>query len=139
MADSDLLLAWRNDPAARAASFSLDEIPRATHLHWLEGKLADPSCAVLIIEHSGEPVGQIRLERAGDTAEIHIALAPAARGRSIGRQALRSAVAHARTLGARRVEARVKHDNEASLRAFEAAGFRVVGREQGIVELVADA
>jgi RimJ/RimL family protein N-acetyltransferase len=138
MEDADLLLAWRNDPAARAASFSSNEISRATHINWLEGRLADPSCAVLIVENAGEPVGQIRLEGTGDTTEIHIAIAPAARGRCIGRKALRAAVAHARTLGAERVEARVKHDNEASLRAFKAAGFRVVGHEKGVVELVAD-
>jgi RimJ/RimL family protein N-acetyltransferase len=139
IADADLLLAWRNDPETRAASFTSDEISRDTHVRWLERKLADADCALLIVEHGGQPVGQVRLDREGDAAEIHIALAPAARGRSLGREALRAAVtATPEVLGARRVEARVKEDNVASLRAFEAAGFRVVGRERGVVELVAE-
>jgi RimJ/RimL family protein N-acetyltransferase len=137
--DADLLLAWRNDPATRAASFSSDEITRDQHVRWLEGKLDDERCALLIVEESGEPVGQVRLERDGNTAEVHIALAPAARGRAIGRQALRAAVALVpATLGVRRVEARVKDDNEASLRTFQAAGFRIARHEEGVIELVAE-
>jgi RimJ/RimL family protein N-acetyltransferase len=138
-ADADLLLAWRNDPATRAASFSSEEIPREAHLRWLAGKLEDDNCALLVIEVAGAPVGQVRLEKDGDTAEIHIALAPAARGRSIGRQALQAAVGQAPvTLGAKHVVARVKADNESSLRAFEAAGFRVRSLEEDVVTLVAE-
>lgn len=138
-ADADLLLAWRNDPETRAASFSTEEIPREAHLRWLAGKLEDERCALLIIEVAGAPVGQVRLEKEGDSAEVHIALAPAARGRSIGRQALRSAVAEAPSLlGVSRITANVKADNEASLRAFEAAGFRAVTRDAGLVALVAE-
>jgi RimJ/RimL family protein N-acetyltransferase len=137
-ADADLLLAWRNDPATRAASFGSEEIPRDAHLRWLARKLEDENCALLVIEIAGAPVGQLRLERDGDTAEVHIALAPAARGRSIGRHALRTAVAEARSLlGVSRITANVKPENEASLRAFEAAGFRVVTRDAGVVVLVA--
>jgi RimJ/RimL family protein N-acetyltransferase len=139
MADADLLLEWRNDSATRAASFSSEEIPRQAHLRWLAGKLEDERCALLIVEVAGVPVGQVRLETDGDTAEIHIALAPAARGRSVGRQALRLAVAEAPSLlGVSRVTANVKADNEPSLRAFEAAGFRIVTRDAGVVTLVAE-
>jgi RimJ/RimL family protein N-acetyltransferase len=139
MADADLLLAWRNDPATRASSFRSEEIPRATHLKWLERKLADNACAVLIVEEAGEPVGQVRLDADAHMAEIHVAVAPVARSRSIGRQALRAAVAQAPALlGVSRIKANVKPDNEASLRAFEAAGFRIVTRDAGVVTLVAE-
>lgn len=140
MADADLLLALRSDPVTRAASFSSDDIPRDTHIRWLEEKLADERCALLIVEAEGETVGQVRLDRApaAGSAEIHIALAPAARGRSIGRIALCVAVARAASHGVTRVEARVKEDNEPSLRAFQAAGFRVVAKEAGVVLLVTE-
>lgn len=138
MADAELLLSWRNDPATRAASFNEEEVPLEAHVRWLAGKLDAPGCALLIVEDSGRPVGQVRLEREGDTAEIHIALGPAARGRSIGRRALQAAVAQAPgLLGVRSVAARVKQDNQASLRAFEAAGFAVTDTRDGVVELVA--
>ncbi|MHB1244191.1 MAG: GNAT family N-acetyltransferase [Gaiellaceae bacterium] len=140
MADAELLLSWRNDPATRAASFNEGEVSLEAHVRWLAGKLDAPECALLIVEDSGQPVGQVRLEREGDAAEIHIALAPAARGRSIGRRALHAAVALAPgLLDVRTVAARVKQDNEASLRAFEAAGFQVVGTSGGVVELAAEA
>lgn len=139
-ADADLLLEWRNDPTTRAASFSSAEVPRADHIRWLERKLVDPDCALLIVEEGGEPVGQVRLERHGETAEVHIALAPEARGRSVGRRALRAAVAEAPALlGVRRVRARVKRENEGSRSAFAAAGFRVAADEEDVIELVADA
>ena len=142
MADADLLLGWRNEPATRAASFNSAEISRETHLRWLERVLQDESRALLIVEVGGEALGQIRLDRSKtdpEVAEIHIGLDTAARGRSIGRRALRSAVEQAPDrIGAARVEARVKADNVASLRAFEAAGFRAVRSNDDVVELVAE-
>jgi RimJ/RimL family protein N-acetyltransferase len=142
MADADLLLSWRNDPATRAASFNSAEISRDTHLCWLGRTLKDENCALLIVEVAGEAIGQVRLDRSHedrDAAEIHIALDPAARGRSIGRLALRAAVGEAPSrIGARRIQARVKPENEASLRAFAAAGFRQVESDAGVVKLVAE-
>jgi RimJ/RimL family protein N-acetyltransferase len=141
-ADADVLLAWRNDAGTRAASFNSEEIPRDGHVRWLAAKLNDPDCALLIVEAQGEAVGQVRLDRSDedrDVAEIHIALDPAARGRSIGRRALRAAVGEAPAkIGAHRIEARVKPENEASLRAFEAAGFRVVSNDADVVKLIAE-
>lgn len=141
-ADADVLLAWRNDAGTRAASFNSEEIPRDGHVRWLAAKLNDPGCALLIIEAEGAAVGQVRLDRSHedpDVAEIHIALDLAARGRSIGRRALRAAVGEAKSrIGARRIEARVKPENEASLRAFEAAGFRLIGSDADVVKLVAE-
>lgn len=140
-ADADLLLTWRNDPATRAASFDQEEIARDAHVRWLEQKLNDDGCALLIVQVAGVSVGQVRLDRSDvdpQLAQIHIALDSTARGRSIGRLALRAAVAEAPArVGASRIEARVKAENEASIRAFEAAGFRVVGNDGGVVELVA--
>ena len=139
MADADLLLGWRNDPATRAASFNREEIDYEAHVRWLTRKLAEPECALLIVEDAGLPVGQVRLERESDAAEIHIALAPEARGRSIGRRALRAAVAETPALlGVRRVQARVREENHPSLRAFTAAGFHIVGRDGGVVELATE-
>lgn len=137
--DAELLLAWRNDPATRAASLDSEPIPLETHLAWLERKLADERTVLLIVEESGRPAGQVRLERednAPDTAEIHIGLDPAARGRAIGRTALTAAARLAETLGIRRIRAVVREENEPSLRAFRAAGFTVVSTGGGLVQLV---
>ena len=74
--DAERLLAWRNDPAVRSASLQQDPIPASTHVAWLQGKLVDPACELLIVEADGAPVGQVRIEADdGGRAEVHIALA----------------------------------------------------------------
>jgi RimJ/RimL family protein N-acetyltransferase len=79
----------------------------------------------------------VRLDQLDDDlAEISIGLAPEARGRGAGREALCLAAAEARNrLGVRMLTARVKADNEPSLRSFAAAGFSEVRREDDLVEL----
>ena len=60
----------------------------------------------------------------------------AARGRGVGREALRLAAAEARErLGVTELSARVKPDNEASLRSFAAAGYAEFKRDADVVEL----
>src|SRR6185503_18123098 len=59
MGDADRLLAWANDAATRAASFSTAPITRAEHLGWMARTLADPDHLHFIAE-DGEPVGQVR-------------------------------------------------------------------------------
>ena len=136
--DEERLLRWRNEPSTRAASFTRDVISAKEHHRWLTGKLSSPSCALLIIEEQGRAVGQVRLDRVDPaTADISIGLASNARGRGLGRDALRLAVAEAsRLLGVTAVRAFVKHDNRASLRAFGAAGFSVVGDDGSSFELL---
>jgi RimJ/RimL family protein N-acetyltransferase len=135
--DEARLLAWRNDPRTRDASFDQEEISSEDHRAWFARKRADSGCAILIIEDDGRPVGQVRLERLqSDLAEVHVGLAPEARGRGLGRAALRLAVRQAsELLGVQDLRALVKADNEMSLRAFGAAGFEETGKTDDIVEL----
>jgi RimJ/RimL family protein N-acetyltransferase len=136
--DEELVLIWRNEVSTRAGSFSSEEISRDEHSRWFARKLADSNCKLLIVEEDGRPVGQVRLDRVeADKAEISIGLAPDARGRGVGREALRCAVLEApRRLGVTTVTAFVKHNNAASLAAFTAAGFRVIGESDDVVELL---
>jgi RimJ/RimL family protein N-acetyltransferase len=135
--DEDRLLSWRNHPSAREASFSQDEISALDHHRWFVRKLKDPKCVLLIIEDEGRAVGQIRLDCvAPDLAEVSISLAADARGRGVGREALGLAASEAsRLLGVANIRARVKPDNEASLRAFRAAGYKVVEQDDDVIEL----
>ena len=135
--DEGHLLAWRNDPDTRAASFTEDEVTPEAHARWLTSKLTDRDCALLIVEDEGRPIGQVRLERVDDrVAEIHIGLAPEARGTGLGRAALSLACEDApNLLGVSEVRALVRRENEASLRAFRAAGFAEVATSREAVEL----
>src|SRR4051794_19839016 len=108
--DEELLLHWRNDAATRAASFSQKPIDPATHHAWLERALADPDTLVLVAEEAGQPVAQVRMNRtAAGIGEIHVVVAPEARGRGVARSALVAGTAEAAAaLDLREVLARVK-------------------------------
>ncbi|HEX4115911.1 MAG TPA: GNAT family N-acetyltransferase [Solirubrobacteraceae bacterium] len=87
-------------------------------------------------EGSAGPDGQA-IERASldprteGTGEVHIMVAPQARGRGLGAAVLVEAAARALAEpGIGGLHAHVKPHNEASLRAFVKAGFRVTGTEE---------
>jgi RimJ/RimL family protein N-acetyltransferase len=122
--DCEQLRAWRNDPDTVAASNGR-EVEPSEHAAWLEAKLADPGCRLWIVERAGTPIGQVRAERLdGGDVELHIGLGPDARGQGTGTQAIHEAVSKLPSeWGATGVVARVRPDNQASLRAFAKAGF----------------
>jgi RimJ/RimL family protein N-acetyltransferase len=134
--DEERLLTWRNDDSVREVSFSQDVVSPDEHHVWFLGKLRDPGCTLLIIEDGGCPIGQVRLDTVTPgEAEISIALAAGMRGRHLGRAALRLAATEAHRLGITDITARVRIENEPSLRAFRAAGYDVVGDDGAAVEL----
>jgi RimJ/RimL family protein N-acetyltransferase len=137
LSDEERLLEWRNEPTTRAASLTEGVVAPEDHGRWLRRKLADPDCALYVVLAGTEPVGQVRLDRVGEgVAEVSIGLAPEARGRGAGREALRLAETEAgERLGATTLRALVKPDNEPSLRAFAAAGYSEVSRSDDVVEL----
>ncbi|WP_188037124.1 bifunctional UDP-2,4-diacetamido-2,4,6-trideoxy-beta-L-altropyranose hydrolase/GNAT family N-acetyltransferase [Actinotalea sp. JY-7885] len=131
--DGDLLLAWRNDPLTRRASRSTAPVERADHLAWLARVLADPGRVLLVAEAAGRPVGTVRFDRTEhgtvgtgtELWEVSIALAPAARGRGLGRHVLAAGERAWRELVGPRpaVLAHVRPDNHASARLFRSAGY----------------
>jgi RimJ/RimL family protein N-acetyltransferase len=132
-ADADLLRRWRNDPGVRAVSVSPDPIAAEEHAAWLTRVLADPDRELLVIERGGIPVATVRFDRDSSAAEAEISVTvdPGARASGLGRRILREAtereLASHRDL--RRVRALVHADNEPSLRAFGAAGYRPAGAD----------
>ena len=138
--DSELLLRWRNDPETRRFSFTTHEITQAEHEMWLDARLRDPNTLFWIAMHDRDPVGQVRLTRSEREAEIHIAVAPTSRGRGYGRAILEGAAAACRERWptVKTILARIDSDNDASIRAFEAAGFRSTAEAEGRLLLVLD-
>jgi UDP-2,4-diacetamido-2,4,6-trideoxy-beta-L-altropyranose hydrolase len=123
-ADRRLLWDWANDPGVRAVSFQREPIPWADHVAWFETHSRDPNCFLYIVENNSQPVGQVRFEVSTTSAEVHISLVSAARGRGYGGEALRLGCADLRRLaGVTRIIAHVQRSNTASIRAFEKAGF----------------
>jgi UDP-2,4-diacetamido-2,4,6-trideoxy-beta-L-altropyranose hydrolase len=130
--DSRLLWEWANDPEVRAASFSPAPIPWETHEAWFNKKLRS-GCHILIAEdEEGTPFGQIRFDQRSDgDLEIDVSIARAWRGRGLGAEIIREAIGVIlNTNFPSRFHAFVKPGNAASATAFEASGFKRIGREQ---------
>jgi len=125
--DVNLLFDWSNDPATRKNSFSPEPIPFDTHQHWFRELLQDPGQrAYLLLE--AEPVGLVRFRiQQGEPCQavLSYSIAPQHRGRglaapllNLGTEKLRLEVGVPIT-----ITAKVKNDNQASLKALTRAGF----------------
>lgn len=128
VADTDLLLSWRNDPETRRQSKTSGEISRQDHVAWLDGVLADPDRRLLIAEADGGPVGSVRADRQAECWLLSWAVAPPARGKGYGK-----AIVAAMVDGLQgEIRAEVKSDNTASLRIAEAVGMTKIGEIDGL-------
>lgn len=127
--DSDSLLAWRNDPAAIAASLDSRPVSQADHDRWFARVIADPLRAIYVARDStsGERVGMCRFDSLPDqsSAVVSINVAPDWRGKGVGGLVLAAALSqfrddHDKT---HTLVAQVRRDNAASTRLFVTAGF----------------
>jgi RimJ/RimL family protein N-acetyltransferase len=126
--DAAQLLAWRNDPATREASFTSHAVTLPEHQRWLAGRLNDPTSRLWIAVAGEKQVGQVRLDlRSGGQAEISISVAPEYRARGYAVEMLAAANREASREGlAEEIVARVKPGNGASLALFARAGYRTI-------------
>lgn len=128
-AESQLLWHWANDEATRAASFASSTIGWDEHVEWYERVLSDPATAMWIAtDAAGRPLGQVRIERRGNTGLASFSIDPARRGQGWGTTVI--GLAARRWLhenAAEQVIAQVKPANAASAQALRHAGFRETG------------
>ncbi len=119
--DSDRLLAIANLPDVRGVSFRADRIAVADHEAWFARQLMDPDARIWLTP-GGE--GTIRLQRDLEAAVVSLAIEPQARGRGLARTLVAEAQNWLRlTAFAPRLDAWVRHGNQASRRLFTRAGF----------------
>lgn len=129
-ADSDRLLAWRNDPAAIRWSVTGSAVERAEHATWFATRLDDPGCRLWIAEVDGEPVGQVRIDVADGIGTVSLAVAPSYRGRGLAPALLMALIDEVATeVQVTGLRAIVHPDNVRSVRAFTTAGFTEAGTE----------
>ena len=131
-ADVERLAGWEGD--AEVTRFAGRRFGQpAGAWRWWERVRSDPRHRVLGIRTAdGRLVGDVELADinwARREAELRIRIGDRRfRGRGLGRDAVRAAVAYAARLGLRRVFLRVDVRNVVAIRCYEAAGFRRQGR-----------
>lgn len=126
-ADATMLFDWRNDPRTRRyfrnpAVIALDE-----HLEWFTRALSDESRLILVVCCGQSPVGCVRFDLDGDSAEVSIYLDPSRHGCGLGSGVLRAALdfLHAERPWVTVCSAEVLTENAASEAMFASCGFRV--------------
>ncbi len=124
--DAATLLGWQRDPETRRHARNPDAPTEDEHRAWLGAKLADPGCALHLIDHGGVPAGTVRLDRRGAGGlEVSIAVAPDRHRLGIGQAALEVL---RRLVPWAELWAEVLPGNRASHRLFEAAGYEPAGK-----------
>lgn len=122
--DGPLILTWRNDPQTRAGSLQRAEVPLEDHRAWMKTTLASATRRLFIACLENRPVGQLRLDlRTDGSWEVSLTIAPQERGKRLATGVLVAGEGIARSLGATCLVARIRVGNEASVRAFKAAGY----------------
>lgn len=124
--DAGILLRWRNDPSTRAASFHSNAVSDSEHEIWLERTLDNNLIDLWIVELDDQPAGQVRFdfEPTNDEATISFSLAPEFRGKRWATAVIETACRKVfLSDDVEIINAFIKPDNTASIRAFEKAGF----------------
>jgi RimJ/RimL family protein N-acetyltransferase len=132
--DARLLFEWRNDSATRESSFSTEPVSWDDHRTWLDRSVEDPHRALYVAEDDRGPVGTVRLDLEPAPPTISVTVAPERRGEG---HASRLIAAAAERHGPP-IVALIKPGNDASVRAFERAGFRRADEQDGVLRLVYD-
>ena len=130
--DRRLLFDWAADPAARAASFYSAAISWEGHIGWFSERLQDCDSVIYIGENAaGDALGLVRFQIKGEIAVLSVNVAPEVRGIGWGRRLIAFAThSLVRARSVRRIDAFVKLGNDASVRLFDAIGYRRAGIKQ---------
>ncbi|GIK39312.1 MAG: UDP-2,4-diacetamido-2,4,6-trideoxy-beta-L-altropyranose hydrolase [Chloroflexota bacterium] len=130
--DCELLWQWANEAEVRKSAFHSQYIPWENHVQWFAKKLKDSHCfQFLAFNEQNEAVGQVRFDLANnEEAEIDVSIDKRKRGLGYGALLIKEGVASlAGNSSITCVHSFVKIDNQASIRAFEKAGFIQQGSE----------
>lgn len=124
--DVMLIYEWANDKGVRENSFNSNPIPLEDHICWYEKKMQSKTTLFFIMMNEEQPIGQIRLELEGDSAQVNYSISAQYRGKGYGKEMLRLVEVELQTLHPEinKLVAEVKADNVASQSVFQNGKFR---------------
>jgi len=128
--DCKQIFEWANDDDTRAASFCSGLIDWDMHSNWFSQKLQDPNCLLLICGNEwGKSLGLVRFDLSGDEAIISINLDPNARGQGLAGFIITRTIDELfKRYNISKVSAFIMQQNLRSAKAFERAGFSMIGQ-----------
>lgn len=132
-ADTDLIVAWRNDPSVRERFVFREPFTRGMHEAWMRERVATGAVVQFMIceKQTDRPVGSVYLrdiDRQEARAEYGIFIGEAAaRGKGYASEVVSPVVRYAfSTLGLLVVGLRVYTDNAPAIASYRHAGFRII-------------
>lgn len=123
--DASTYFKWANDPAVRSNSFHQGKVQWDAHLRWFNSCIHNPDCYFyLFLNHTDQPVGQIRMSRNMDEVIIGISIDQNFRGQSLAPEMIKKACTHFfYRHPEEKITAYIKTENMASYKSFKKAGF----------------
>jgi len=130
--DCELVLSWRNLPEIVHLSSSRKVVSLAEHKKWFNSVLNDKKKLIFLIKVKSSPIGLLRFEiNNSNEAEISIYLIPGKTGHGFGVSAIKKGCNHLFSLGKiHKVVAKIRNDNERSIKAFSKCGFKLTSRSK---------
>lgn len=139
LTDAELLLSWRNDRETRANSINHAVVTRAEHIDWLNAKIKDENCKIIIGEDvsTGSYLGVVIFQycETQDDTTVSITVAPNMRGKGVGVMLLRKAISNHTSNKPLVLTAKIRKDNFKSLKIFDSNGFAQYHEEDGLIIL----
>ncbi len=116
---------WANNKEVRKNSINTAPILLDNHKKWFASKLKNKDSRLYIIEKDGIPLGQVRLDREKNNAEIDYSISQKFRGKGFGEIILKNALQlYMLNFPNDTIIAKAKQSNVASNRVFEKLGFK---------------
>ena len=133
--DADLLFSWVNDIKVRKNSFSSDEISYPEHIEWFSKTIADENTSIYIFSLEDQPIGQVRLKYENYSVLISYSVAQKYRGMGFGKRIIHDIDEKIveRYPKTRKIIAKVKSDNIASQKIFEANNYNLISSEENVM------
>ncbi len=132
--DCKYLWVWRNDPKIRNFFLNTGVIPWEEHKKWFYSKIKDTNTKIYIVHQGENKVGVIRFEIEKDSVKVSVNLNPEFFGKGLGSKIIKlgTEIFLKETKTKKHIIAKIKKDNIASQKAFEKAGYLLIGKRGNV-------